>query len=479
MNAMIGRKEEKKILEDLLKTNSSELVAIYGRRRIGKTFLVRNVYRKELAFEFSGIHGASLSVQLKNFSHTLTDAIGSEVPIAVPDTWMDAFRLLEKWLQGKKKSKAKQVLFFDELPWICTPRSGFLDAFGHFWNQFVSKRDDIVVVICGSAASWIIKHVLRSKGSLHNRVTQEIRLIPFTLEETEAYLKSRNIIIDRYQVLQLYMAMGGVPEYLRHITPGQSASQSINQLCFSKDGFLKKEFKSLYHALFDHAVNHLAIIKALAAKPSGLTRNEIIKTCSLSSGGGTTTILDELTECGFIMNYVPFNNQVKQTIYRLTDEYSLFYLKFIETQKTYGKDIWQRISTGQSWRTWAGFAFESICWKHIAQIKYALGIPQLITAESVWRFSGNSSQKGTQIDLLIDRNDQTINLCEMKCSTAAFVIDKNYATELNNKRTIFQTETGTRKTIFVTMITTFGVKQNAWYSGQVQNELTMGDLFGK
>ena len=476
METMTGRKEEKKLLEDLMKTNSSELAAIYGRRRIGKTFLVRNVYRKELVFEFSGIHDASLPSQLKNFSNAFADATGSKIPVAVPDTWMDAFRLLEQWLAGKKR-KSKQVLFFDEFPWICTPRSGFLDAFGHFWNQFVSKRNDLVIVICGSAASWIIKHVLRSKGSLHNRVTQEIRLLPFTLGEAEAYLQSRNIIVDRYQLLQLYIAMGGVPEYLRHVSPGQSATQAINHLCFSKDGFLTKEFKNLYHALFDDAVNHMAVIKALATRPSGLTRNEIIDACGLSSGGGTTTILDELAECGFIMDYVPFNNQVKESIYRLTDEYSLFYLKFIEPQKSYGKDIWQRISAGQSWRSWAGFAFESICWKHIAQIKNALGIPQLITSESIWRFSGTSSQKGAQIDLLIDRNDQTINLCEMKFSTAEYVIDKNCATELNQKRTVFQQESGTRKTIFVTMITTFGVKQNAWYSGQVQNELTMNDLF--
>ncbi|MEO7045963.1 MAG: ATP-binding protein, partial [Ferruginibacter sp.] len=273
------------------------------------------------------------------------------------------------------------------------------------------------------------------------------------------------------------MAIGGVPQYLKNIKPGQSAAAAIDELCFTKDGFLRNEFDNLYRSLFDKPDSHINVIKALANKTSGLTRNEIIAACALSSGGTTTKLIEELVESGFITPYIPFNKDVKDSIYKLTDEYSLFYLKFMTGRIQSGTSVWLKMSTGSSWKSWSGFAFEDICLKHINQIKSALGIAAVNTQESVWRYIPGKGEKGAQIDLLIDRQDNCISICEMKFSTSVFTIDPSYAMELKNKLNVFREKTKTKKTLFLTMLTTHGVKQNSNYLGLVQQDLQMNILF--
>lgn len=368
-------------------------------------------------------------------------------------------------------------MFFDEFPWIHTQKSGFLQAFAHFWNTWGTRHSNIIIVICGSAAFWMIRNVVNNKGGLHNRISKVIALLPFNLHETESYLKSRGVRLDRYQLLQLYMAMGGIPHYLKEVNPGQSVAQTINHLFFSKNGLLRKEFGNLYKSLFDNAQHHMLVIKSLAKKATGLTRNEIIEACALSTGGTTTQLLEELEESGFITRYIPFEKDTRDIIYKLFDEYTLFYLKFIESSKAKGKDAWTLLSTGASFNSWAGFAFESICQKHIDQIKKALGIESVYTEISGWRYSPKRGEQGAQIDLLIDRRDLCINICEMKFSTSEFVIDKRYAAELTSKLRVFQENTKTKKTLFLTMITTWGVKRNTYYTSLVQNEVTVDALF--
>src|SRR4051812_13701134 len=477
MEKLIGRETEQKILKEALASTQAELVAVYGRRRVGKTFLIRAVYGEQIVFELSGIHEAKLSVQLENFSLSLQSAIGSKVPIAVPRNWLQAFSILQQYLTGKP-GKKKAVVFFDEFPWLHSQRSGFLSAFEHFWNSWASRQAGLVVVICGSAASWMIENIVNNKGGLHNRITRQIRLLPFNLAETEAYLKSGNINLDQYQTLQLYMAMGGIPQYLKGLQAGESAAQNLDRLCLIKDGPLKTEFRNLYRSLFENPQHHEAVVRALARKRQGLTRNEIIEACGLSSGGTATSILAELEESGFIMQYTPFQKTTKDSIYKLTDEYSLFYLKFIEGSRSTGSGTWLRLSTGSSYLSWSGFAFEAICQKHVVQIKKALGIEGVLTETSVWRYlPKEKEEQGAQIDLLIDRQDLCINICEMKFSTSGFTIDKRYAQELVTKMQVFREITKSKKTLFLTMITTYGVKRNDYYVGLVQNELTMDALF--
>lgn len=476
MKTLVGREEERSILQEALQSEDAELIAVYGRRRVGKTFLIRETYQKNLIFEFSGSHHATVQEQLENFRNVIAIALKLPVPPTMPKNWTEAFVLLRNFSEPLLK-KRKAVIFFDEFPWLSSHKSGFLPAFEYFWNSWASKQPNLVVVICGSAASWMIQKVVNNKGGLHNRITKRIRLLPFTLYETSAYLKSRAINLDQYQILQIYMALGGIPHYLKEIKKGESATQIIDRLCFTKDGLLTGEFKNLYHSLFEMADRHIAIVKALSAKPSGLTRKEIIEQSKLASGGTTTRLLNELIESGFVGIYLPFQKNIKEAIYKLADEYTLFYLKFMENSRATGPGTWVKKSASQSWKSWSGAAFESICLKHTYQIKYALGISGIFTEESSWRYAPGKTGKGAQIDLLLDRQDACINVCEVKFANTEFTIDKPYATELQNKLAVFKAKTKTRKTLFLTMITTYGAKENIYKTGLVQNEITMKNLF--
>ena len=476
MNTIVGREEEQKILKTALASSEAEFIAVYGRRRVGKTYLIRKAFEKQLIFEFSGVHNASLKDQLTNFCNVLNERLKTPAPVTVPSNWTQAFQKLKNYAEPLLK-KRKCVIFLDEFPWLSSNRSGFLPAFEYFWNSWGTKQDNLVLAICGSAASWMIKKVVRNRGGLHNRLTRKIRLLPFTLKETSEYLKFNKVNLDRYQIMEIYMAMGGIPQYLKEVQPGKSAAQNIDKICFTKDGGLQGEFKNLYQSLFEEADKHIEIVRALAAKPSGLTRKEIINTCKLPDGGSTTQLIEELTESGFITAYIPFEKNVRDSIYKLSDEFSRFHLKFMENTRATGEGTWIKLSASPSWRSWSGTAFESVCLKHIREIKKALGVLGVYTEESAWRYVPGKDQPGAQIDLLIDRRDQCISLCEMKFSTSEFIIDKNYAAELERKIIVFKQRTKTVKTSFLVMVSTFGTKTNSYKTSLIQNEVTLNDLF--
>ena len=479
MENIIGREAEIKVLKDALNSPSAELVALYGRRRVGKTYLIRTVYENELILELTGLNNAPFSEQLENFCLTIARIFDLPLSNALPQTWLQAFHWLIQVLE-RHLGTTKQVFFLDEMPWFDTHKSGFLSAFDHFWNNWASKQKNLVVVICGSAASWMIQNIVRNRGGLHNRITRRMRLMPFNLYESEQFLQSKFIQLDRYQLLQLYMATGGIPHYLNDIRRGESMTQAIDRMCFTNDGLLSDEFKDLYAALFGTSEKHENIVKSLADKPSGLTRTEIAEMSQINSGGTLTKLIDELQESGFISEHLPFNKTNRDSIYKLSDEFSLFYLKFMESSKAFGAGTWQSKAATPSWKSWCGLAFENIALKHIAQIKKALGIAGVYSEQSAWRFvAKEASEKGAQIDLVIDRQDMCINLCEMKYSLTEFTIDKKYAEELNLKRRIFLAKTGTKKTAFITMLTTFGVNENGHYLSTVQNQLSMDCLFEK
>ncbi len=476
-NPLIGREEERQILEKALNSPKAELVSVIGRRRVGKTFLVKSVYKEMIDFEITGVQKATRKEQLENFTLQLSRFFKNAVLGGEPKNWMRAFHLLAQLLEKKQAlSSKKGVVFLDELPWLATHKSGFLKGFSFFWNSWAVDKN-IVVVICGSAASWMIKNVVHHKGGLHNRITKRIHLSPLNLAETERFLRTKNFNFDRYQILHLYMAMGGIPHYLEAVEGGKSAAQNIDQICFSKNGLLQDEFSKLYGALFDNPESHLEVVQALSKKHKGLTRSEILQTTNLAEGGGTTKILKELTQSGFITSYYPFGKRKKDSLYRLTDEYSLFYLQFIKHNKSEGKGIWQQLQQTQPYKSWSGYAFESICLKHLPQIKKALGISGVYTNASTFVKKGNDREEGTQIDLLIDRNDHVINICEMKCYNAPFSIDKRMAMALRNKSAIFKQTTKTTKQVFLTMITTFGINPNQYHPGLIDVVLTLDDLF--
>jgi uncharacterized protein len=478
MEQIIGRKEEIELLEESIKAKGAGLIAVYGRRRVGKTYLIHTYFQDRLAFELTGMYGAGLKEQLQQFSKAMQKATGSLLALRPPENWVEAFHVLENYLDRKTKNK-KWVVFLDEFPWLDSRKSGFLSAFEHFWNTWASRQSNIVIVICGSAASWMIRNIVNNKGGLHNRITQKIRLLPFTLAETETYLKSLGSKLDRYQVLQLYMALGGIPQYLNSVGKGSSATQVIQKTCFNKNGLLTGEFNNLYGSLFEIAENHIKAVRALAATSKGMTRQEIIDVCGLSSGGRTTLMLEELEESGFIRSVIPYDKNSSYSIYRLIDEFSIFYLKFMDKARYAGKDGWSKVSAGPVYKIWGGMAFEAVCLKHVEQIKKGLGIQGIESEESAWRYvpAKGQKEKGAQIDLLIDRKDRCINICEMKFYTGEFAIDKAYANELEQKMEVFAQKTKTKKTLFLTMISSYGLAENEYSRRLLQKSLTMDVLF--
>lgn len=470
MRKLIGRKSEIAILKNALNSKRPELIVVYGRRRVGKTFLVRKVYENYIRFEFSGIYNVPLKQQLINFHLTLS---AKKYTSKKPDNWIEAFHQLSQYID-RLTSKKKKVIFIDEFPWLDTRKSGFLPAFDNFWNSYASKREDLIVVICGSAASYMIKNIIKSKGGLHNRISQKIRLSPFTLNETEQLLKYNKVKLTRYDILQVYMAMGGIPHYLERILPGESVAQAIDRLCFDKNGFLRTEFDNIFASLFDLHDNHVTVIRALASVRKGLTRNDVSNKSKIKTGGTLTKTLNELEESGFIEKYTPYKG-MKDSLYRITDEYSLFYIKYIEKFRPSTGGVWTKIHGQQSYKIWAGFSFETICIKHVEQIKEGLKISGINSVHGSW--IGKGSQNKKQIDLLIDRDDNVINLCEMKFYNTKFKIDKKYANEIAGKTGAFITSTKTKKNVFVTFITSYGLIPNQYSRQIVQSELTLDHLF--
>ena len=471
----IGRKKEQEVLKKALESNEAEMVSVIGRRRIGKTYMIKTVYQEHIVFELTGTKDAPMEEQLQNFSYSLQESINSPVQIPAPKNWMEAFFILTTYLRKLPKDR-KYVVFLDELPWLSTNKPEFIRGLSYFWNSWAVNQN-IVVVICGSSASWMIQKIVNDRGGLHNRITRRLYLKPFTLAETELYLKSRNINLNRYHILQLYMAMGGIPHYLKEIEAGKSATQNIDDICFSETGLLRDEFPNLFSSLFDDSNNHISVIRALAKTRQGIDRNTLIAAAKVSNGGTLTNVLEELNQSGFIDEYQPFGKKTKDKLYRLTDEYSLFYLQFIENQAIAESGLWLELSQTQDYKIWCGYAFESICLKHIPQIKKALSIGGVFATASSFLKKGTQTEKGTQIDLVLDRNDQIINLFEMKFYNQSFTISKDYAQNLQNKKWTFEAATGTRKHLFLTLVTTFGITHNEHSLGLIDQVLTMDDLF--
>jgi len=485
---IIGREKERNVLKKLLMSEKAEFLAIYGRRRIGKTFLIHEFFKDQgLYFEITGSNKASKKEQLKNFTRELRTLFPGTYKF---DDWTDAFDALLKGIELKNPSK-KFILFIDELPWFASPKSGFLSALDYFWNRHLSRLPNVLLIVCGSAAHWMIKKVINDKGGLHNRLSECIQLEAFTLLETEKYLAAQGLEFKRKQLVELYMAFGGVAKYLTGLPKGKSATQIINEYCFSSSGYLFSEFTKLYESLFDFSEKHIAVIRALAKKQRGLVHADLLKAAKLLPGGSATTILEELEESGFIMSMQAIGKQQKEKLFRLIDEYSLFYLSWIDPIKgnvlrNFDPEYWNKKYKTPSWYTWAGYAFENICLKHSIKIKNALGISGITTIESHWQHVPKKTLDseireptgpGAEIDLVIERADNCINLCEMKFCEEEFEITKEYAKALERKRSVFQEVTNTKKTIFITMITPFGLKKNSYSIELVAQDLSLDALF--
>jgi uncharacterized protein len=472
-NFIIGRQKELALLRNLPAKNASSFVAVFGRRRVGKTYLIRNAFNYQFTFQLTGLARGSLKKQLDNFYAALTKAMPHGHSLLYPKDWFWAFQSLSNWLETLPEGP--KVIFLDELPWFDTPQSGFVTALEHFWNSWASARRDIVLVVCGSAASWMMHNLINNHGGLHNRVTHRIRVEPFTLAECAAFFAQKAAAYERYQLIQLYMVTGGIPFYLEQLDTGKSVPQNINDLAFLPDAFLRTEFDNLYASLFRKADRHITVVRTLAQKSKGMNREELLQKSGLSDGGSTSKILKELEQSGFIRRYQAFDKKEKNAIFQLNDFYTLFYLRFIENTDPIDKQNWLSGLDSPEYRAWSGYAFEQVCLAHIDQIKSALGISGVQTTTSAWL--GEKDGQKAQIDLVIDRRDQVINLCEMKFSISPFSIDKAYSENLRHKLGLFRAVTGTNKALFLTMITTYGLSKNEYSMSLVQNDLGSEVLF--
>jgi uncharacterized protein len=473
MEKIIGRKEEIAALTALKNSPKSEFVAVYGRRRVGKTFLIRNVFDEPFSFHLTGTANVDLKTQLTNFHVAFVKANPSKAPKSRPKNWFEAFHRLTQFLETL--STPKKTIFLDELPWFDTPQSNFISGLEYFWNSWASNRSDVLLVVCGSAASWIINELIGNRGGLHNRLTERIWLQPFSLAETEAFLKSKNGHYDRYQLMELYMVMGGIPYYLDNVQVNRSVAQNVDRLFFTEGGILSNEYAFLYRSLFNDYEKHTSIVEALSQKAKGLTRKEILALTQLPDGGSTTILLEELAQSGFIKRYLPFGKDKRDALYQLIDPFTLFYLSFVKDSLAEGEGAWLTQIDSPKWEAWSGYAFEYLCRYHVKSIKKHLGIGAVYAEISTWRSQAKSG--GAQIDMLIDRKDRIINVCEIKFSTNPFVVTKAYADNLQNKMRVFKAETDTNKTLLLTIIAANGVAVNQYSQIYVHDTLDMNALF--
>lgn len=472
---VIGRSAEWLRLEECMSEKTAQLVIVYGRRRVGKTFLINEFFDQEFTFKLTGAYNKPKEFQLRNFIAEFNRRTGMEREI--PCDWVQAFEYLREYL-GDRKTSGRKIVFFDEMPWLDTANSRFFDAFEFFWNDWASSCSDIVFIVCGSATSWMTSNFNENKGGLFNRQTCRIYLEPFTLFETEQFLESRNISWSHFDIAEAYMIMGGIPYYLNLLKGRLSLSQNIDNIFFKKHGELWDEFDHLYKTLFSNSEAHIRVVQALSEKTGGLTRNELAERSGMHANGDLTKIIENLVSSGFVRVSNFYKKKKKDALYQLADYYTAFYFRYIKDH--YGKDehYWSNAIDNPSRRAWTGIVFEQVCKDHIKQIKQKLGISGVLTEESVWYTRGDEDLgiDGAQIDLVLERRDRVINLCEMKYSINEYIVDKAYDSVLRNKIEAFRRMTGSKKSLQLTMITTYGVKQNK-YSNLIQSQVTLDDLF--
>ena len=475
--SIIGRRHEQDLIREYYDSPKAELVAVYGRRRVGKTYLVKQCFNGEFDFYFTGSFETPRSTQLTLFKKELERYSGRKHH--KPKDWYEAFEALRDYISSLQKERI--VVFLDELPWMDTPKSSFLSAFSYFWNSWASSVPGLKLFVCGSATTWMLSKLIGDKGGMHGRVNRQIYLRPFTLFETEQFLKSKGIDWEKYQVTEVYMTMGGIPYYIDMLEGSMSLNENIDHLFFEEGAALRTEYDFIFRSLFRNSKVYRSVVELLATRSSGMSRKDIQVALKMDDGGLLTEVLDNLCKCDFLRQYEAFGKNGRGQMYQLIDLFSLFHLQFVSKSNGQDGHFWSNMQDNPRRTTWQGYAFEQVCLHHIPQIKQKLGISGVLSEVCSWSCKtfvdkDGTKHKGTQIDLVISRRDETVNLCEAKFSTDEFAITQDYAERLTSRKETFRTLTGTRKSLHTTLITTYGLKRNK-YTDVVQREVTMEDLF--
>ncbi|MBQ6577047.1 MAG: AAA family ATPase [Bacteroidales bacterium] len=478
MSAIIGRKQEIEELERLYYSDRPEFVVVYGRRRVGKTFMIRQALKDKFTFQHTGVSPVDqeneknrMKTQLESFYYSMLNQ-GLE-GFKQPKTWMEAFYQLAQLLQ-KLDNGQRMVVFIDELPWMDTPRSGFMSAFESFWNGWCNGHDNVMLVVCGSATSWMLSNLPRNKGGLYGRVTCEIKVYPFTLKECEEYFEHENIELSRYDIVQSYMVFGGIPYYMSYFRKGYSFERNTDMIFFGNKPRLKDEFNRLFNATFSNSDDCKKIIRLLATRNYGFTREEIASSTGLSLGGGLSDTLSALSESDFIMRYSPYGKGTGE-YYKLIDNFCLFWLKYVEKNQENATFINDNF-TSDVMKAWRGVAFEQVCLQHVTQIKRALEIGGVRASISSWKVPGTEQKTGAQVDLLILRDDNIVNLCEMKFYSSSYSIDKDEESKMLYRVEMLKKTLSAKQTVHLTLVTTYGLVHGK-HSGKIQSVLTIDDLF--
>ncbi len=469
---IVGRKNEIEILKRTVLDDDSHFVAVYGRRRIGKTFLIREVFNYRFTFQHAGISDGGLDEQIFAFESSIKEAGGQ---YNKRKNWLEAFEDLKDIIRSSQEKK--KIIFIDELSWMDTQNSDLMKALENFWNGWASARKDIVLIVCASATSWMMSKVIHNKGGLYNRLTEQIQLDPFTLSECEKYVKELGLSFTRNQILQYYMIFGGVPFYWKTLKKGLSLSQNVDAALFAKNAPLKDEYKYLYASVYRNPTVHIKIVTALGTKKVGMTRDELLESTGIINSGDFTVKLEELESCGFIRKYYSYGMKKKNAVYQLIDNFTLFFFQFME-KGTQDEHFWTNQINTPAINTWQGYAFERVCLEHVKQIKNKLGISGVYTEINSWYCKEDKEKgiKGAQIDLLIARKDQVINLCEMKYSNSEYTLNRSDDESIRNKIDALVKVTKTKSAIYPTLITTYGLTDNS-YAGNIQSVVTLDDLF--
>ena len=481
MSYIIGREKEIRELHDLYNSGNAEFVAIYGRRRVGKTFLVDEALKGKITFRHAGLSPVDEQNRKNNLKAQLTHFFFSLQMQGMkggkcPSSWMEAFYMLEQLLEKKSKDNKRQVVFIDELPWLDTPRSGFMTAFEGFWNTWGCHRDNLMLVVCGSASSWMLDNLINNHGGLYGRTTYEIKLHPFTLTECEEYFRGKGIRLSHYDIVQSYMIVGGIPYYLGYMKKGLSLAQNIDQLFFADGAKLHDEYDRLFASVFSNPEQMKRIVQLLAGRRLGFTRKDILSKTGLDDCGPSTRMLKALEMSDFIRPYVPFGKSLREVYYKLIDPFCLFYLKFVHTRKEMDPEFWMHNVTSASINSWRGFAFEEICFNHVDKIKKALNILGVSSRQSGWAVIGDDDTEGGQIDLLIERKDNVVNMCEMKFYSELITISKAYHAKLVHRQNLLMKNLSRKTVVQPVLVTTEGLAYNE-YSGIFQNVVIIDDFF--
>lgn len=478
---IIARKNEIAILDSLMEEEFAQFIAVYGRRRVGKTFLIREYFGDKFTFFHTAVSPRELKdrqpeylyrIQLDEFAKSLKlYGYQSEEPIK---DWFDAFDRLWVLIQSHPQ-KERLVLFIDEMPWLDTPRAGFMSALEHFWNRYASGRHGLLLIAAGSATTWMLDNLVNNNGGLYNRTNRDIHLHPFNLSETKAYYSKRGITMDAYDLVQAYMIVGGIPYYMSCFQKGLSLAQNIDAMFFSRGNKLEKEYERLFESMFTDNPKIKQIVECIAKHPYGITRKEIGQAIGAKDGGTFGKLLLSLEECDLITSFYNFGESKRNKYFKLTDPFCLFYLSFVIKHPTNNRTYWQDNQNLPKLAPWRGQAFENVCFIHQGQIKQALGIQGVHTEIFPWRYSSPET-RGAQIDMLIDRADRVVNVCEMKFTQGQFSIDKDYDEKIRNKIAAVTELTGGKRNPQMTLVTTYGLKNNM-YSGRIQKVVLMDDLF--